>query len=100
MLLPVSDPNAEGSDALASAAFKGHKEIVALLIPVSDVDTACKDLDEKRVAMVRAVEAKLKMAELQASTVQIPQSFIQCVDQARTDSQGTVATQRAKARRL
>ena len=36
LLIPVSDPKAYDSCALRWAAEKGHKEIVELLIPVSD----------------------------------------------------------------
>ena len=100
MLLPVSDPNAEGSGALQSAARGGYEEIVELLIPVSDVEAACEQLDESEISLVKAMEADFRMKELQASTVQIPQSFKGCVDQARSDSQGTAAIQRAQARRL
>lgn len=100
ILIPVSDPKSHNSQALGWAAFGGHQEIVELLIPVSDVDAACESLDEAELAMVRAVEAKLKMKELQASTVQIQQSFNQCVDQAKSESQGTATPQRGQARRL
>lgn len=38
LLLPVSDPKADDSYALQQAAINGHTEIVKLLIPVSDYD--------------------------------------------------------------
>lgn len=100
LLIPFSDPMAEHSRALRHAAFNGHKEIVELLIPVSDVEAACEQLDESEISLVKAMEADFRMKELQASTVQIPQSFKGCVDQARSDSLGTATVQRAQARRL
>lgn len=101
MLIPVSDPKVNASDALRLAVkYKGMEGIIKLLIPVSDVEAACEQLDESEISLVKAMEADFRMKELQASTVQIPQSFKGCVDQARSDSQGTVATQRAQARRL
>ena len=36
LLLPLSDPKAKNSEALREAAMNGHKEIVELLIPVAD----------------------------------------------------------------
>jgi hypothetical protein len=100
LLLPFSDPKANDSKLLRSAAFNGHEAVVELLIPVSDVDAACKRLDESGKSLLKAMEADFRMKELQASTVQIPQSFNQCVDQARSSSREKMATQRAQARRL
>ena len=36
LLIPVSDPKANKSEALYWAAYSGYREIVELIIPVSD----------------------------------------------------------------
>ncbi len=116
MLIPVSDPMASNSEALRLAASAGHKEVVELLIPVSDYNQVFQSFERKRNHhlyhlyyhglldfLAKAIgkhEAGKITRELQASTVQIPHSLNRCIDQAKSESQGTVQVPKAQARRL
>ncbi|WP_414485988.1 hypothetical protein, partial [Stenotrophomonas maltophilia] len=55
---------------------------------------------EKAEGLMQGVLAKQAREELDSTTLQMPPDFRECVNQAKSESQGTAATQRAQARRL
>lgn len=106
LMLPRANGSEEISLAFRTAVELDNVEIADRLAPISDLNIAKTkpfskpELDAKIDTYIFKEEAKLQREELQSSTVQIPPSFNQCVDHAKSESQGAIQAQRAQARRL
>ncbi|WP_164085000.1 hypothetical protein, partial [Stenotrophomonas maltophilia] len=103
-LIPFVGQKYDFIEALDYSIYRGFGEITEILIPFTNCDQLLDSLyergDFKAARFLNVAQSKLCKEELNATTVQVLPSFKQCVEQAKSDSEGAVAVQKIQVRRL